>query len=143
MADLDHMPAVTALIERLRAARSGTTLAATTNRPAAVRDVNAEFARIEARWASEYRAFEVEYWAEHPPEPTLDTDDAPEPNIVKRKRRPLIFRERDIKRAIAGHMKAGLSVKRTEIDASGRIVIVTGQPEQTSITPENEWDTVQ
>lgn len=73
-----------------------------------------------------------------------DADDAPEPEPVKARgnRRPLKFRERDISRAIAGHLKAGLSVQRTEIDASGRIVIVTGQPEPTTVAPVNEWDTV-
>jgi hypothetical protein len=108
-------------------------------------DIDATLARVQARWAAEYAEFEQQYWAEHPPETrTLDTsDDELEPKKIRGNRKPLIFRERDIRRAIAGHMKAGLSVKRTEIDATGRIVIVTGQPEPTNITPENEWDTVQ
>ena len=62
---------------------------------------------------------------------------------TKRKRRPLTFKRRDVERAIAGHMQAGLSVQRTEIDPSGRIAIVTGKPEPVGIVPKqtvSEWD---
>jgi hypothetical protein len=58
------------------------------------------------------------------------------------KRSPLAFTKRDVTRAIEGHMAAGLSVQRTEIDRTGRISIVTGQPEETSIALENEWDSI-
>jgi hypothetical protein len=65
-------------------------------------------------------------------------------NAPKRKRGPQKFKKRDIERAVAGHMHAGLSVQRTEIDNDGRrIVIVTGQPEQVPIAPKqavSEWD---
>jgi hypothetical protein len=60
-------------------------------------------------------------------------------------RRPLAFTKRDLARAIAGHMQAGLSVQRVEIDKNGRIIIVTGQAEATNLAPqsaENEWDTL-
>jgi hypothetical protein len=60
----------------------------------------------------------------------------------KQKRKPLVFRERDIARAIAGHLKAGLSVARVEIDASGRIVVVTGNAESSGVALNNEWDDV-
>jgi hypothetical protein len=66
------------------------------------------------------------------------TESAPE----KRKRRPLVFKKRDISRAVAGHMQAGLSVARTEIDPSGRIVIVTKDSDAGALVP-NEWDEVQ
>src|SRR6266478_4650496 len=59
-----------------------------------------------------------------------------------KQRKPLVFRERDLRRAIAGHLKAGLSVHHTLIDKDGRISIFTGQPEPTSVAPANEWDTV-
>lgn len=68
---------------------------------------------------------------------------------VKAKRGPSIFRERDITRAIAGHMKAGLSVAGTKIDKAGNIVILTGKPEPVELAPDqqpaeavNEWDTL-
>lgn len=68
----------------------------------------------------------------------------------KRKARgPSPFRERDVTRAIAGHMKAGLSVARTMIDKAGNIVIVTGKSEPVDLAPDqeateavNEWDTL-
>jgi hypothetical protein len=59
---------------------------------------------------------------------------------MKRTRRPLVFRERDLSRAIAGHLKGGLSVHHTMIDRGGRIVIFTGSSEPTNIVPANEWD---
>jgi hypothetical protein len=61
---------------------------------------------------------------------------------VPRKRRRLTFTKRDVARAISASVSAGLSVARVEIDKDGRIVIVPGQPEPTSVTPENEWDNV-
>lgn len=68
---------------------------------------------------------------------------------AKRKARgPAAFRERDVTRAIAGHMKAGLSVARTEIGKDGRIIVVTGKSEPVELAPDqkasqdvNEWDT--
>lgn len=65
-----------------------------------------------------------------------------------KQRGPAIFRERDITRAIAGHMKAGLPVAGTKIDRQGNIVIITGKPEPVELAPDqqsaeavNEWDT--
>jgi hypothetical protein len=62
----------------------------------------------------------------------------------RRKRRPSVFRERDVTRAIASTMKAGLSVAATEIARDGSIRIVTGAPERTEIASAsaNEWDEV-
>jgi ATP/maltotriose-dependent transcriptional regulator MalT len=73
----------------------------------------------------------------------LDLDDVKA--APPRNRSPLTFRERDVSRAIAGHLKAGMGVARTEIGRDGRIVIVTGAPERTEIAPTseaNEWDEV-
>jgi hypothetical protein len=55
-------------------------------------------------------------------------------------KKPQVFRERDVRRAIAGHLKAGLSVHHTMIDREGAIVIFTGQPEPVSVAPANAWD---
>jgi hypothetical protein len=67
---------------------------------------------------------------------------------VKRKRSPQIFRERDVTRAIAGHMKAGLAVAGTKFTRDGFIVF-TGKPEVIDLAPKeeaqaeaNEWDRI-
>lgn len=70
--------------------------------------------------------------------------------VVKaRGKRRQIFRERDITRAIAGHMKAGLAVAGTKIGPDGSIVVITGAPEKIELAPDqqsaeavNEWDAV-
>lgn len=100
-------------------------------------DMGGLMARITARGVADFEAFQAAH-------PELADDDTVQAKPV-RKRRPLVFRERDVTRAIAGHMKAGLSVQRTEIDPSGRIVIVTGQAERIDLAPTeievvNEWD---
>lgn len=58
----------------------------------------------------------------------------------KQKRKPLIFRERDVTRAITAYRKAGLPVARVEIDSAGRI-IVASNAEPSDVAP-NEWDDV-
>ena len=56
----------------------------------------------------------------------------------RRKRRPTLV---SIAKQAA---KAGLEVARYEVESDGKITIVTGKPETTSITEtRNEWDTVQ
>jgi hypothetical protein len=95
---------------------------------------------MEVRAAEDFQRFVDE----HPEyaEPEIE-EPAPEPSPRKQRRR-LAFTKRDVTRAIAAHMAAGLSVQRVEIDPSGRIIIVTGQQEPAvSITTENEWDSVQ
>jgi hypothetical protein len=55
-----------------------------------------------------------------------------------------IFTQTDVTRAVKGAMKAGLSVRRFEIDRNGRILVVTGHPEE-AVPAEasvNEWDGV-
>ena len=57
-----------------------------------------------------------------------------------------IFTQGDITRALKAAAKAGLSVRRFEIDLSGRIVVEAGQPEASLSSPANananEWDGV-
>jgi hypothetical protein len=107
---------------------------------AALRASKETIASIKARCAADYAEFKRELRL-------IVGDAAPKTEAApeKRKRRPLTFKKRDISRAVAGHMQAGLSVQRTEIDKTGRIVIVTGQPEPVSIVPKqpenvSEWD---
>ena len=49
----------------------------------------------------------------------------------------VLFKQGDIKRAVAGALAAGLTVKRIEIAKDGTIVIVSGlpdsQPERTAL----------
>ena len=91
--------------------------------------------RMQAVWAAETSA--VSYTA------SAEADDGIEVAAPScRKRKPLIFRERDITRAIAGHLKAGLSVAGTKIDMTGTIVVLTGQPERVDLAPNetaDEW----
>jgi hypothetical protein len=39
--------------------------------------------------------------------------------------------------------RAGIAVARYEVDADGKITIISGQPEATPNPESNEWDTVQ
>ncbi len=41
---------------------------------------------------------------------------------------PVRFKQSDVKRAAAGVILAGLDIARIEIDPSGKIVIIPGQP---------------
>jgi hypothetical protein len=51
------------------------------------------------------------------------------------------FKQGDVTKAAKGAAKAGLNVRRIEIDRDGKIVVITGQPDQ-SPHELNEWDTV-
>jgi hypothetical protein len=127
---------VAALVEQLRAAR----LKPRTTKPPPsleIIDVGARLARVKARWNEENEQFWRECAARHADDVEPAASERPE-----RKRRPLMFRERDLRRAIAGHLKAGLSVVRTEIDVHGLIIIVTRDDEPVSVVPVNEWDSV-
>jgi len=53
-----------------------------------------------------------------------------ERNDFCRDRRAFAFRQSDISRAIKGAQAAGISVKRIEIDPAGKIVIMSGGPEE-------------
>jgi hypothetical protein len=53
------------------------------------------------------------------------------------------FKQGDVTKACKGMVKAGLSVRRVEIDREGKLVIITGKPEEMPTgANENEWDSV-
>jgi hypothetical protein len=55
------------------------------------------------------------------------------------------FKQRDVTKAIRGTVKAGIAIKRVEIDKDGKIIIVTAKAEDAvnGDNPEkNEWDGV-
>jgi hypothetical protein len=53
------------------------------------------------------------------------------------------FRQRDVTRAVRATVAAGVPVARFEIEPTGKIVIVAGEPEVGGISPtSNEWDGV-
>jgi hypothetical protein len=55
------------------------------------------------------------------------------------------FKQRDVTKALKATVKAGIAVDRVEIDKNGKIVIVTGRPEDTENREKpgkNEWDGV-
>lgn len=53
------------------------------------------------------------------------------------------FRQQDVTRALRAAKAAGETVQRIEIDKSGKIVVVTGQPEtEATRAGGNEWDKV-
>ncbi len=57
-------------------------------------------------------------------------------------RRPCIFRQTDLTRALKGARAAGMEIGRIEINKDGVITILPGKPlDPTSPDPEsNEWD---
>jgi hypothetical protein len=59
-------------------------------------------------------------------------------------RGPQLFRQSDMTKVLKATVKAGIAVKRVEIETSGKIVVVTaGKPEADVEKPEeNEWDKV-
>jgi hypothetical protein len=63
------------------------------------------------------------------------------------RRRPTLFRERDLARAIRVATKEGLNIGRIAIDTTGRIEIVTaiakGGELASSAKEGNEWDGVE
>jgi hypothetical protein len=55
------------------------------------------------------------------------------------------FKQRDVTKALKAAVKAGIAVERIEIDKTGKIVIVTGRPEDEANREKpgkNEWDGV-
>jgi hypothetical protein len=55
----------------------------------------------------------------------------------------LLFRERELTRAVRAMAKAGQVVTRVEIGRDGKMVIVVGKPQDAageSATDPNEWD---
>ena len=57
-------------------------------------------------------------------------------------RRPSLFRQTDLTRAVKGALEAGIAVERIEIDKDARIAIVSrSQPEtEEKRADRNEWD---
>jgi hypothetical protein len=56
-------------------------------------------------------------------------------------RRPSTFRARDVRAAAVAAQQAGLRIARLEVAKDGKIVIVTGKPEEQGKDPgSNEWD---
>lgn len=56
-------------------------------------------------------------------------------------RRPCVFRQRDVTKAVRAVRAAGAQVARVEIDRAGKIVVVAGNGLDES-SPANEWDEV-
>jgi hypothetical protein len=54
-------------------------------------------------------------------------------------RRPCTFRKTDVTRAAKAVLAAGLDVGRVQIDKDGKIVVITGKPDETATTPLDEW----
>jgi hypothetical protein len=54
------------------------------------------------------------------------------------------FKQRDVTKALKATVKAGITVARVEIDKNGKIVVVTGAPQDAdgAKTEQNEWDEV-
>jgi hypothetical protein len=58
-------------------------------------------------------------------------------------KRPQIFKQTDLLRAIRTSQKAGLSIARVEIDRDGKIRVVVGEGRgKNDNAEENPWDTV-
>jgi hypothetical protein len=59
-------------------------------------------------------------------------------------RRPCVFRQRDVTKAVKAVVAAGVAVAKVEVDKDGKIVVVVGEPSQNplSSTGGNEWDRV-
>jgi hypothetical protein len=51
------------------------------------------------------------------------------------------LRQGDVTKAIKGAVKAGLSVKRFEVDKDGKIIVFTGEAPPSAATG-NEWDNI-
>jgi hypothetical protein len=51
------------------------------------------------------------------------------------------LRQGDVTKAIKGAVKAGLSVKRFEVDKNGKIIVFTGEVLPSAATG-NEWDNI-
>jgi hypothetical protein len=54
------------------------------------------------------------------------------------------FRQGDVTKALKATVKAGIAVRRIEIDKDGKISVVTGTPEEADgkQPKENEWNVV-
>jgi hypothetical protein len=59
-------------------------------------------------------------------------------------RRPCVFRQRDMTRAVKGVTAAGVTVAKVQVDKDGKIVVVVGAASQNPLSSPggNEWDRV-
>lgn len=59
-------------------------------------------------------------------------------------RGPCTFKQQDVTRALRATVAAGIAVQRIEIDREGKIVVVTGKPQEVvdDGKGENEWDRI-
>jgi hypothetical protein len=60
-------------------------------------------------------------------------------------RRPCMFRQTDLTRALKGARAAGMGIARVEIERDGKIVVVPGEQQKGTserVTAQNEWDEV-
>jgi hypothetical protein len=58
-------------------------------------------------------------------------------------RRPCIFRQTDLTRALKGALAAGVEIERFEIGKDGKIVVIAEKPPESRCDGEeecNEWD---
>ena len=56
-------------------------------------------------------------------------------------RAPCTFRQADVTRAVKAVVAAGVGIARVEIDKSGKIVIVTGKPQEPAVAaPQDDLD---
>jgi hypothetical protein len=60
-------------------------------------------------------------------------------------RRPCMFRQTDLTRALKGARAAGMGIAHVEIEKDGKIVVVPGEQQKGTserVTAQNEWDEV-
>jgi hypothetical protein len=55
-------------------------------------------------------------------------------------RTPSAFRQADVTRAVKAVVAAGVNIARVEIDKSGKIVIVSGKPQEPAIARHDDLD---
>jgi hypothetical protein len=55
-------------------------------------------------------------------------------------RRPCVFKQRDVTKALRAVAAAGMEIDRVEVGRDGKIVIFTAQSSESSDGAANEWD---
>jgi hypothetical protein len=55
-------------------------------------------------------------------------------------RRPALFRQMDVTNPIRGALKAGLPVRRVEIDAAGKIVVICAEEAPKQLEMADGWE---
>jgi hypothetical protein len=60
-------------------------------------------------------------------------------------RGPCTFKQQDVTRALRAIAAAGVDVQRVEIDRNGKIIVVTGKPQElcAEMPEANEWDSLE